>query len=462
MSSTSDRARARRPSGAGRAVVGQRAPPRRRRRTSGVDAEPRADARGEDVGVAGVPGRRGGHEPDRVDAVRGRRSRRTPRRRRTPGPAPRRPAGRCGRRPGRAGRSASRGPGSSWVPAAGSRSATSSLIGVGAAVDRGDPGHASSRPAPRPRTGRRPRSRRARRAPRRRAGSPRGPAPATGRRARAGTSPGSACRRPRPRRSRAPRRSPRGRPGRPRARARYAAASSGVRLEPVRHLPHQPRRLEGADQRRGPRAGQVEGGRERRAVGQPRLGGDHVRVAARAPVADRVDAARAAGRAGPRSTRLVVAGRSPASPSGSGGGLDLGRPAAARRRGRPRACRRSPTLPHADCHHCGRSGLGDRGGSESESVCAERLAVLVEHLEADLAGQHPAERAGARLRADVGRVLPALLLPLQRRRSSASRLGDARAAGRPGAAAGRGRPACSRRRTPSAPRGPAPGSRPGR
>ena len=77
----------------------------------GLDAEPLAHPGDEDVGVRGVPGRRGGAEPDprRRHVVRARSARRTRRSRRTPAPAPRRRAGRCGRRPGRAAPSASRG-----------------------------------------------------------------------------------------------------------------------------------------------------------------------------------------------------------------------------------------------------------------------------------------------------------------------------------------------------------------
>ena len=75
--------------------------------------------------------------------------------------------------------------------------------------------------------------------------------------------------------------------GRPVGRCQF-----GVLPQPGLHLLHQPRALEGADQRRRPRAGEVVGCRERRAVGQPRLGGDHVRVAARAPVSHLVDGPR--------------------------------------------------------------------------------------------------------------------------------------------------------------------------
>ena len=98
--------------------------------------------------------------------------------------------------------------------------------------------------------------------------------------------------------------------GSARARARYAAASSGSSAEPVLHLLHQPRALERADPRRRPRAGQVVGRRERRAVRQPRLGGRRrrgCRTGSGAPTA--WIAARARGRAGLR-WRDVAAGRS--------------------------------------------------------------------------------------------------------------------------------------------------------
>src|SRR6478735_10572774 len=64
-----------------------------------------------------------------------------------------------------------------------------------------------------------------------------------------------------------------------------------VGAETLLHLLHHVRALEGADARGRAGAGEVEGRRERRAVGQPRLGGHDVGVAAGAPVADRVDAA---------------------------------------------------------------------------------------------------------------------------------------------------------------------------
>ena len=63
----------------------------------------------------------------------------------------------------------------------------------------------------------------------------------------------------------------------------------GIGGQPGLPLLHQAGPLEGADERGGARAGQVVRRGERRAVGQPRLGGDDVGIAARAPVPDRVD-----------------------------------------------------------------------------------------------------------------------------------------------------------------------------
>ncbi len=82
--------------------------------------------------------------------------------------------------------------------------------------------------------------------------------------------------------------------GSPRARRGRPRASSGSVGEPVLHLAHRAAGLERADEARGARAGQVVERRERRAVGQPRLGLDDVRVTARAAVRDRADAARLA------------------------------------------------------------------------------------------------------------------------------------------------------------------------
>jgi hypothetical protein len=62
-----------------------------------------------------------------------------------------------------------------------------------------------------------------------------------------------------------------------------------VRTEPVGHLAHQAGRLERADRRRRPGAGQVVQGRERRAVGQPGRGLDDVGIAARAAMSDGAD-----------------------------------------------------------------------------------------------------------------------------------------------------------------------------
>ena len=176
----SSRRRCRRPaparrgrrSAAGRAVVGQlrllgagRPPPartpepvarRRRAKTSALEASRAADVAQKRSGVDVVLGDERGVLVDGGEH---------PRR------APRRRAGRSGRRPGRA------------APSGVSRTSSTLLAGrrvevgdeqldrVGAAVDRGDPSDAHSAVARRRRTGRPPRSRRAGPAPRRRAGS---------------------------------------------------------------------------------------------------------------------------------------------------------------------------------------------------------------------------------------------------------------------------------------------------
>ena len=127
--------------------------------------------------------------------------------------------------------------------------------------------------------------------------------------------------------------------------ARYDAVRGGVRrgepvvlAEPRLHLLHQPRTLEGADHRGGARAGQVVRRRERRPVRQPRLGGDDVGVAARAPVADRVDRPRLAPELG--LDRGLVRGVDHATPS-----ADRSWPAVrACPRGRA-GCRRSAPSP---------------------------------------------------------------------------------------------------------------------
>ena len=235
-----------------------------------------------------------------------------------------------------------------------------------------------------------------------------------------------------------------------------------VRLgrQPRRHLLHQAGRLERADQRRGPRARQVEGGRERGAVLQPRLGGHHVGVAARTPVGDRVDGRGADGRAGPRRRPASCGGRSPLSAVRR----TLGR-ADLRHRLRHVGLRR-PRL--AGGHHAApgrlppqrparasvpRSGLGERVG-RGRAACRPRRSPGSRSRRASpsrTAGARPSTYAGSLQRCfsrcswcDVG----------PRRRCSARACR--------GAAAARGRPACSRRRTPSAPRGPAPAPRPGR
>ena len=94
------------PQVADRAGEGERAPPRRPTAPRARRRGGRATPVGEDRGVRGVAGGRGGAEADPGDVVARRSARRTRRARRTPAPAPRRRAARCGRRPGRAGPSA--------------------------------------------------------------------------------------------------------------------------------------------------------------------------------------------------------------------------------------------------------------------------------------------------------------------------------------------------------------------
>ena len=65
-----------------------------------------------------------------------------------------------------------------------------------------------------------------------------------------------------------------------------ALGELAVGLQPGGHVGHQALRLQAGAGRDRPRAGQVVGGRERCAVGQPRPGGDHRRLAARAAVRD--------------------------------------------------------------------------------------------------------------------------------------------------------------------------------
>ena len=65
-----------------------------------------------------------------------------------------------------------------------------------------------------------------------------------------------------------------------------AVAQLGVGPQPLGHGPHDPGRLQPADGRGGPRAGQVVQRRERGAVGQPGRGLHHVGQAARAAVGD--------------------------------------------------------------------------------------------------------------------------------------------------------------------------------
>ena len=180
----------------------------------------------------------------------------------------------------------------------------------------------------------------------------------------------------------------------------------GVLGEPVLHLLHQARALERADQRGRAGAGEVEGRRERRAVGQPRLGGDHVGVAARAAVADGVDGPRRPAELR-RDGRLVggvdhwpvAAPFEPSISSAAAAPARAGcRPASPTptRRRRPRRWVCCATV----------------AGSASSVVRLERVAVLVEHDVRRLAGHHVAEPL-AGLLPDVGLVLPARLLALE-------------------------------------------------
>lgn len=68
----------------------------------------------------------------------------------------------------------------------------------------------------------------------------------------------------------------------------------GIRAEPLRHLTHEAGRLEGADRRCGARARQVEEGRKRRPVRQPRLRFDHVGKTALAAVSNAPNGPRSA------------------------------------------------------------------------------------------------------------------------------------------------------------------------
>ena len=188
MSTTSTGRAGRRREVADRAVVGQRGLLVRRDSTSGSTPSRVAHARGEDLGVrrrrASPTWRRTGSGRDVVRAGSARRTRRS---RRTPAPAPRRPAARCGRRPGPS-RTMRDSPHRDVRQVADQQ-----LDGVGAAVDRRD------RHAPTVRH----RARLSHQSPSRSStSSPSGftPRPWRQRRARparAGTSPGPACRRPR-------------------------------------------------------------------------------------------------------------------------------------------------------------------------------------------------------------------------------------------------------------------------
>src|SRR5699024_7286790 len=75
---------------------------------------------------------------------------------------------------------------------------------------------------------------------------------------------------------------------------RVVPAQVLVLAQPLRHLLHQTLALQGGDGPGEAWAGHVEGRRERRAVGQPRLGAHDGRAAARTAVRDRDDPARRA------------------------------------------------------------------------------------------------------------------------------------------------------------------------
>ena len=187
----------------------------------------------------------------------------------------------------------------------------------------------------------------------------------------------------------------------------------GVLAEPVLHLLHQARALEGADPRGRARAGQVVRRRERRAVGQPRLGGDDVGVAARAAVADLVDGPRLAAELGvdggdvvrvdhASSSQAVVSSRTHV----------LAHHRAVSRRCPRRSwsagcclssasagCRRARPTPRPSSHHAVGGFAATVVGSVSSASLLERLAVLVEHDVRRLARHHVVEArapAGAR------------------------------------------------------------------
>ena len=185
----------------------------------------------------------------------------------------------------------------------------------------------------------------------------------------------------------------------------------GVGGEPVLHLLHQPGALEGADPRRGPRAGQVEGRRERRAVRQPRLGGDHVGVAARAAVPDLVDGARRPAELGrdqrPRPRAVDVGRLTRRSSRRTRRSRRLvAWPASA---GCPASSHRVPRVvpPRGGCRGAQDLGGVGRGWPRARAACRPRRA-----RGSRLARHHVAE-ACAGLRLDVGGVVPALLLALE-------------------------------------------------
>ena len=159
--------------------------------------------------------------------------------------------------------------------------------------------------------------------------------------------------------------------------------------------PHQPGRLQRAHQTGQARTGRVVRRRERRPVGQPRQGADHVRLAARAPVGDRHDAAhlppslpRGGGEVGGAEAHLSGTGAMPA----------LGWSASL-----------------TDCHTwpyqgafasaCGAATTADVGGFGHLGRRVDDAVGPVAHLD-EL-------QSLARLLLDVGRVGPPRLLPLE-------------------------------------------------
>ncbi len=184
--------------------------------------------------------------------------------------------------------------------------------------------------------------------------------------------------------------------------------------------------------------------------GQPGLGGHHVGVAARAAVADLVDAHAGCVRAGrrPRPRRAGSVLTHSAAPGAlqrvARRRLDRSDGARGSRAGRSAASR----LSSVDSHHSGRPSPGSAAGWSRVASGSSGVPSLVEDLVADLTGEAEGE-AGAGLGHDVGGVVPALLLPLQRG-DLAARVADALLQRVRCGCAGRGRPAGSRRRRPAA------------